>query len=74
MIVNNLKFLNGEIRMIKRIVLYSLLFTSLLSVSAYAGTDDETAYALNTLLFLISGFLVMLMAACLLYTSDAADE
>ena len=49
--------------MIKRIVLYSLLFTSLLSVSAYAGTDDETAYALNTLLFLVSGFLVMLMAA-----------
>ena len=44
--------------MIKRIVLYSLLFTSLLSVSAYAGTDDETAYALNTLLFLVSGFLV----------------
>ena len=63
MIVNDLKLLNGEIRMIKRIVLYSLLFTSLLSVSAYAGTDDETAYALNTLLFLISGFLVMLMAA-----------
>jgi Amt family ammonium transporter len=62
-IVRNLKFLNGEIRMIKRIVLYSLLFTSLLSVSAYAGTDDETAYALNTLLFLVSGFLVMLMAA-----------
>jgi Amt family ammonium transporter len=49
--------------MIKRIVLYSLLFTSFLSVSAYAGTDDETAYALNTLLFLVSGFLVMLMAA-----------
>ena len=49
--------------MIKRIVMYSLLFTSLLSVSAYAGTDDETAYALNTLLFLVSGFLVMLMAA-----------
>jgi Amt family ammonium transporter len=49
--------------MIKRIVIYSLLFTSLLSVSAYAGTDDETAYALNTLLFLVSGFLVMLMAA-----------
>ena len=63
MILNDLKFLNGEIRMIKRIVLYSLLFTSLLSVSAYAGTDDETAYALNTLLFLVSGFLVMLMAA-----------
>ena len=63
MIVRDLKFLNGEIRMIKRIVLYSLLFTSLLSVSAYAGTDDETAYALNTLLFLVSGFLVMLMAA-----------
>jgi Amt family ammonium transporter len=63
MIVSELKFLNGEIRMIKRIVLYSLLFTSLLSVSAYAGTDDETAYALNTLLFLVSGFLVMLMAA-----------
>jgi len=49
--------------MIKRIVMYTLLFTSLLSVSAYAGTDDETAYALNTLLFLVSGFLVMLMAA-----------
>jgi Amt family ammonium transporter len=63
MIVRDLKFLNGEIRMIKRIVLYSLLFTSFLSVSAYAGTDDETAYALNTLLFLVSGFLVMLMAA-----------
>ena len=63
MIVSDLKFLNREIRMIKRIVLYSLLFTSLLSVSAYAGTDDETAYALNTLLFLVSGFLVMLMAA-----------
>ena len=63
MIVSELKFLNGEIRMIKRIFLYSLLFTSLLSVSAYAGTDDETAYALNTLLFLVSGFLVMLMAA-----------
>jgi Amt family ammonium transporter len=63
MIVSDLKFLNGEIRMIKRIVIYSLLFTSLLSVSAYAGTDDETAYALNTLLFLVSGFLVMLMAA-----------
>ena len=63
MIVRDLKFLNGEIRMIKKIVLYSLLFTSLLSVSAYAGTDDETAYALNTLLFLVSGFLVMLMAA-----------
>ena len=63
MIVSGLKFLNGEIRMIKKIVLYSLLFTSLLSVSAYAGTDDETAYALNTLLFLVSGFLVMLMAA-----------
>ena len=60
MILNDLKFLNGEIRMIKRIVLYSLLFTSLLSVSAYAGTDDETAYALNTLLFLVSGFLSLI--------------
>ena len=64
MMISYLKLIKyGEIRMFKRIVLYSLLFTSLLSVSAYAGTDDETAYALNTLLFLVSGFLVMLMAA-----------
>ena len=64
MMISNLKLIKyGEIRMFKRIVLYSLLFTSLLSVSAFAGTDDETAYALNTFLFLVSGFLVMLMAA-----------
>ena len=49
--------------MLKRIVLYILLFTSLFSVSAFAAVDEETAYALNTLLFLVSGFLVMLMAA-----------
>ena len=49
--------------MLKRIIFYTLLFTSLFSVSASAAIDEETAYALNTLLFLVSGFLVMLMAA-----------
>ena len=49
--------------MLKQIIFYTLLFTSLFSVSASAAIDEETAYALNTLLFLVSGFLVMLMAA-----------
>ena len=49
--------------MLKRIIFYTLLVTSLFSVSASAAIDEETAYALNTLLFLVSGFLVMLMAA-----------
>ena len=49
--------------MIKKILLYTVLFSSFLSANAFAGVDDETAYALNTLLFLISGFLVMWMAA-----------
>ena len=34
-----------------------------LSSSAYAAVDSEVSYILNTLLFLISGFLVMWMAA-----------
>ena len=54
--------------MIKKILLYSVLFSSLLTANAFAGVDDETAYALNTLLFLISGFLVMWMAAAVSYT------
>ena len=49
--------------MLKKVLLYTVLFSSLLSANAFAGVDDETAYALNTLLFLISGFLVMWMAA-----------
>ena len=49
--------------MLKKVLLYTVLFSSLLSAYAFAGVDDETAYALNTLLFLISGFLVMWMAA-----------
>ena len=36
---------------------------TLLSSSAYAGVDAEVSYILNTLLFLIGGFLVMWMAA-----------
>ena len=49
--------------MFKKVILYTVLFSSLLSANAFAAIDDETAYALNTLLFLISGFLVMWMAA-----------
>ena len=49
--------------MLKKVLLYTVLFSSLLSANAFAAVDDETAYALNTLLFLISGFLVMWMAA-----------
>ena len=49
--------------MFKKVILYTVLFSSLLSANAFAAVDDETAYALNTLLFLISGFLVMWMAA-----------
>ena len=49
--------------MLKKVLLYTVLFSSLLSANAFAAIDDETAYALNTLLFLISGFLVMWMAA-----------
>ena len=36
---------------------------TLLSSSAYAGVDAEVSYILNTILFLIGGFLVMWMAA-----------
>ena len=36
---------------------------TLLSSSAYAEVDAEVSYILNTLLFLIGGFLVMWMAA-----------
>ena len=36
---------------------------ALISSSAYAGVDAEVSYILNTLLFLIGGFLVMWMAA-----------
>ena len=36
---------------------------TLISSSAYAGVDTEVSYILNTLLFLIGGFLVMWMAA-----------
>ena len=36
---------------------------TLISSSAYAGVDAEVSYILNTLLFLIGGFLVMWMAA-----------
>ena len=36
---------------------------TLISSSAYAGVDAEVSYILNTLLFLIGGFLVMWMSA-----------
>ena len=45
--------------MLKKVLLYTVLFSSLLSANAFAAVDDETAYALNTLLFLISGFLAV---------------
>ena len=37
--------------------------STLLSSSAFAAVDPEVSYILNTLLFLIGGFLVMWMAA-----------
>lgn len=51
----------------KKSILICLLFAGLISMgssaNAHAAVDGEVAYILNTLLFLIGGFLVMWMAA-----------
>ncbi len=49
----------------KNILYFFSLFTGviLISSSAHAAVDPEVSYILNTLLFLIGGFLVMWMAA-----------
>ena len=54
--------------MLKKILPLTVLFSSLAFSSAFAGVEEETAYILNSFLFLVSGFLVMLMALgfCLL--------
>ena len=54
--------------MLKKILPLTILFSSLAFSSAFAGVEEETAYILNSFLFLVSGFLVMLMALgfCLL--------
>ena len=51
--------------MSKNILYFFSLFTGvlLISSSAHAAVDPEVSYILNTLLFLIGGFLVMWMAA-----------
>ena len=54
--------------MLKRILSLTVIFSSLFVTSAFAEVAEETAYILNSFLFLVSGFLVMLMALgfCLL--------
>ena len=54
--------------MLKRILSLTVIFSSLFVTSAFAEVSEETAYILNSFLFLVSGFLVMLMALgfCLL--------
>jgi Amt family ammonium transporter len=62
------KLINGEKKMLKRILSLTVIFSSLFVTSAFAEVSEETAYILNSFLFLVSGFLVMLMALgfCLL--------
>ena len=56
-------FCGGIMPKIKFSLLSIIGGLTLLSSSAYAGVDAEVSYILNTLLFLIGGFLVMWMAA-----------
>tara|TARA_B100000686_G_C16720135_1_gene934417 strand:- start:155 stop:1435 length:1281 start_codon:yes stop_codon:yes gene_type:complete len=49
--------------MLKKILFFTVIFTSIFSSSAFAGVDAEVEYILNTFSFLICGFLVMWMAA-----------
>ena len=49
--------------MIKKILFFTVIFSSIFASSAYAGVDAEVAYILNTFSFLVCGFLVMWMAA-----------
>ena len=54
--------------MLKKVLSLAVIFSSLTISTAFAEVAEETAYILNSFLFLISGFLVMLMALgfCLL--------
>jgi len=49
--------------MLKKILFFTVIFTSIFSSSVFAGVDAEVEYILNTFSFLICGFLVMWMAA-----------
>ena len=49
--------------MINRIVILTILLSSLFMPSAFAEVDAEIAYIFNTFSFLVCGFLVMWMAA-----------
>ena len=48
--------------MFKRTLSLTIVFLSLFVSTAFAEVAEETAYILNSFLFLVSGFLVMLMA------------
>ena len=54
--------------MLKKVLSLAVIFSSLTISTAFAEVAEETAYILNSFLFLVSGFLVMLMALgfCLL--------
>ncbi len=49
--------------MFKKLLFFTVIFSSIFASSAYAGVDAEVAYILNTFSFLVCGFLVMWMAA-----------
>ena len=49
--------------MLKKILFFTFIFSSIFASSAYAGVDAEVEYILNTFSFLVCGFLVMWMAA-----------
>ena len=53
--------------MIKKILFFTVIFSSIFASSAYAGVDAEVEYILNTFSFLVCGFLVMWMAAGFLF-------
>ena len=49
--------------MLKKLLFFTVIFSSMFASSAYAGVDVEVKYILNTFSFLVCGFLVMWMAA-----------
>ena len=49
--------------MFKKLLFFTVIFSSIFASSAYAGVDAEVEYILNTFSFLVCGFLVMWMAA-----------
>jgi Amt family ammonium transporter len=62
--------------MINRIVILTILLSSLFMPSAFAEVDAEIAYIFNTFSFLVCGFLVMWMAAgfCMLESWPGYDK